>query len=67
MKVILALAASTTLLLTACSTEQAYNTVQAWQRNQCNKIPDNADYDRCMRQTQTPYDSYKQQTEQHQQ
>lgn len=46
-----------------CTAQQAYGTAQAWQRNQCSKLPDKADYDRCMSQTQTSYQSYKQQTE----
>ena len=37
--------------------------LQGWQRNQCNKIPDKTDYDRCMAQTNNPYDAYKRQTE----
>jgi hypothetical protein len=50
-------------LISGCTTQQAYSTAQAWQRNQCGKLPDKADFDRCMSQTQTTYESYKQQTE----
>ncbi len=52
-----------TLAGTACTTEQAYNTVQASQRNQCGKLPEKADFDRCMAQAQTPYEVYKQQNQ----
>lgn len=51
------------LSLTACTAEQAYNTAQGWQRNQCSKILDKAEYDRCMARASTPYGSYKHQTE----
>jgi hypothetical protein len=51
------------LLLIGCTTERAYGTLQAWQRNQCNKLPDKAEFDRCMSKTDTSYDSYKQQKE----
>ena len=51
------------LSLSACTTEQAYNTGQAWQRNQCNKLPDKAEFDRCVSKTDTTYESYKRQRE----
>jgi len=51
------------LSLSACTAEQAYGTVQAWQRNQCAKLPDKADFDHCMSNTNTSYDSYKRQSE----
>jgi hypothetical protein len=50
-------------LLSACTAEQVYLAGQGYQRNQCNGLPDKADYDRCMSRTNTPYDSYKRQTE----
>jgi hypothetical protein len=57
------LALLTAWLTWGCTAQQAYGTGQAWQRNQCSKLPDKVDYDRCMSQTQTTYESYKQQTE----
>jgi len=51
------------LSLSACTTEQAYYTAQGWKRNQCNKLPDKAESDRCMSDTNAAYDSYKRQTE----
>jgi hypothetical protein len=50
------------LLLPACTAEQAYGSGQAWQRNQCARIPDKAEYDRCMGKADTSYDSYKRET-----
>ena len=49
--------------LQGCSTEQAYNSAQGWQQNQCSKIPDKAEFDRCMSRAGPSYDSYKRQTE----
>lgn len=51
------------LSLSACTTEQSYDSAQAWQRNQCNKIPDKTEFDRCMSNASTSYESYKRQTE----
>jgi hypothetical protein len=51
------------LLLAACTTEQAYNTAQGWQRNWCGKIPDKAEFDRCMSDANRSHDEYKRQTE----
>jgi hypothetical protein len=44
-----------------CTSEQAYGTVQAWQRNQCNQLPDKAEFDRCVSKADTSYDSYQRQ------
>lgn len=47
----------------ACSSEQMYNSAHGWRQNQCTKIVDKAEYDRCMAQADAPYGSYKQQQE----
>ena len=46
-----------------CSARQAYNTGQAWQRNECNKIVDAAELQRCLRGTNTSYDDYQREVE----
>lgn len=51
------------LFLPGCTAEQAYGSGQAWQQNQCSRIPDKAEADRCMSKANTSYDSYKRQTE----
>jgi hypothetical protein len=50
--------------LSACTTEQRYNTAQSWQRNRCNQLPDKAEVDRCASNGNMPYDAYKAQSEQ---
>ena len=50
------------LFVAGCSAEQAYNTGQAWQRNQCAGISDKAEHDRCVANTGGSYESYKRET-----
>jgi len=47
------------LLLAGCSSEQAYRAGQGWQENQCKRIPDKAEYDRCMANASMSHDTYK--------
>ena len=49
--------------LTACTSQQSYGTAQAWQRNQCEKLPGMDERNRCMAQASMPYDAYKRETE----
>jgi len=46
-----------------CTTQQAYSAGQEWQRNQCNRMIDNAERSRCLDQLNTSYADYKRQTE----
>jgi len=55
---ILVLAAST-LPLSACTTEQLHGTAQGYERNQCSKIADKVEFDRCMARANTAFESYK--------
>lgn len=50
-------------LIAGCSTEQAYYSGQAWQRNECNRIPDQSERERCLSRLGTSYDEYKRQSE----
>ena len=59
----LLIAALTMLAVPACTTERIYASAQGWQRNQCMRIADKTEYDRCMASTGTSYDSYKRQSE----
>ncbi|MBI3563528.1 MAG: hypothetical protein HY080_17625 [Gammaproteobacteria bacterium] len=46
-----------------CTSERAYDSGQAYQRNECNKILDNNEHERCLNKINTSYDDYKHQTE----
>ena len=50
------------IALASCTTEQAYHSGQGWQHNECAKIVDRAEYERCMQSTNTSYADYKRQT-----
>lgn len=45
-----------------CTREQAYGAGQAWQRQECSRIPDKAEYDRCVRNADLSYDAYRRET-----
>jgi hypothetical protein len=63
-RVVLALSATFVVAaFSACTAEQLYGSGQAWQRNQCSRMPDKADADRCAAGTNTTYDTYKRQPE----
>lgn len=48
--------------LSGCTGEQAYAGGQAWQQNQCKRLPDKAEYDRCMASASMSHDTYKRET-----
>ena len=50
------------LLLSACSNEQGYNAVKGWQKNECNHRVDNADREKCLKDANTNYEKYREQT-----
>jgi hypothetical protein len=49
-------------MVCACSNEQTYNSLQNYQKNQCNKHVDNAERERCLKDADTSYGDYKKQT-----
>ena len=51
----------TSLLLHGCSTQQLYNTGQAWQRQECIKMPDVQERQRCLDSNATSYEDYRRQ------
>ena len=42
-----------------CSSQQTYASGQAWQQNQCQKILDMQERERCLAPTRESYDSYQ--------
>lgn len=62
-RILAIVAAITMVTATGCTTQQLYNTGQAWQRNECNKIMDQQERTRCLSSTSTSYETYKKQSE----
>jgi hypothetical protein len=46
-----------------CTWQQTYSAGQAWQRNACNKLVEQTERERCLRNADLPYDEYRRQTE----
>lgn len=49
---------SLALLTTACSSQMAYSTGQEWQKEQCRKLLDTAERQRCEKGAAVSYDKY---------
>ncbi|MDP3331339.1 MAG: hypothetical protein Q8S55_04990, partial [Methylococcaceae bacterium] len=49
--------------LPSCSSQQLYGVGQEWKKNECNKIIDMQERNRCMSSTKTSYEDYKRQSE----
>jgi hypothetical protein len=54
-------AAIAAVALQGCSSQQLYATGQAWQQNECNKIVDMQERQRCMSKASSSYDTYQRQ------
>jgi hypothetical protein len=56
-------AAATGALIVAalggCSSQELYSTGQGWQRNECRKLPDAQERERCMASTSLSFDDYQ--------
>ena len=61
-KFIFCMNVSCALLFTACSSQQLYATGQAYQRQQCLKIPDTEQSRQCLNNADKSYDDYKRET-----
>jgi hypothetical protein len=48
-----------TLLASGCSPEQVYNAAAGWRRNECYKIVDVEQRDRCLKEADRSYDAYR--------
>lgn len=46
-------------LFSGCTSQQLYNTGQAYQRNQCLHLPDQGEREKCLNYTSTTYENYK--------
>ncbi len=59
----IAMVAIATAVLGGCTSEQAYSGGQAWQRNECNRLPDGMERTRCLERANTSYDDYQKEVE----
>jgi len=46
-------------LCSGCGSQQLYDTGQAYQRNQCLNMPDQAERERCLSRTDRRFDDYR--------
>jgi hypothetical protein len=46
-----------------CTWQQAYSAGQGWQRNQCNRLVEQTERERCLSNANMPYEDYRRQTE----
>ncbi len=46
-------------LAAGCTSEQIYNSAQGWRRNECYKLVDLAQRERCLKEADRPYDAYR--------
>lgn len=46
-------------LTAGCSAEQVYNAAAGWRRNECYKIADLEQRERCLKEADRPYDAYR--------
>jgi hypothetical protein len=46
-------------MLPGCSSRAVYQTVQGWQQQECRKLPDAAERQRCLGSTAASYDDYR--------
>jgi hypothetical protein len=50
-------------LAAGCSSQQLYGAGQEWQRNECRKLNDSQERQRCMNSANTSYDDYQKQSD----
>jgi hypothetical protein len=60
--VIACLAAILLGALSACSSQQLYASGQGYQRNQCERLPDMGERQRCLEKANMSYEEYKKET-----
>ena len=53
------IASALAILLSACTSEQRYDAGQGWRQNECNKIVDKDERDRCFNAANLSYDAYR--------
>lgn len=59
---IMGIAAAIGLAVSGCTAQQLYSTGQSWQRNECIRMLDQLERERCLSNANTPYETYKKQS-----
>jgi hypothetical protein len=59
----LAIGAAVLTVASGCSWQQGYLAAQEWQRNQCNRLIEQSERERCLSNTKMSYEDYRRQTE----
>jgi len=59
--ILVAVLSAVSILTPGCSTQQLYGTGQAWQRNECQRLVDQYERERCLTNANTSYDTYQKQ------
>jgi hypothetical protein len=60
---LIGIAGAILFLASGCTWQQAYASAQGWQRNACYRVPDQTERDRCLSNTNMPYDEYRSRSE----
>ena len=63
MNAIRLIVAGTAVLLASCSAQELYATGQGWQQQECRKLQDLAERQRCEKSTAMSYDKYRSEAE----
>lgn len=58
-----AVATAALTVATGCATQQLYSTGQAWQCNQCTRLVDQLERERCLANAGASYETYKKQSD----
>ena len=63
MRLTVLIGAAVLTVASGCTWQQTYSAAQGWQRNQCNRLPEQAERERCLSNNNISYDDYRRQTE----
>lgn len=59
---VIGIVAAIELTVSGCTTQQLYSTGQSWQRNECTRMLDQWERERCLSNAGTSYETYKKQS-----
>ena len=62
-RILAIVAAIAMVTATGCAAQQLYSTGQSWQRNQCTRLVDQLERERCMANAGASYETYKKQSD----